>query len=101
MPDNFYKDDPKNDKKKVGAKQTSTSVRRAAMTAQSDDSSEDEEAIEIMGDRDPREKLLSERRLEKRERESYKHSFLTKFIEKHEDAEEEKKTMKTSNFRSQ
>lgn len=101
MPDNFYKDDPKNDKKKVTAKQTSTSVRRTAMTAQSEDSSEDEEAIEMMGDRDPREKLLSERRLEKRERESYKHSFLTKFIEKHEDAEEEKKTMKTSNFRSQ
>lgn len=79
MPDNFYKDD----KKKVIGKQTSTSVRRTAMTGQSDESSEDEGAIEMMGDRDPREKLLSERRLDKRERESYKHSFLTKFMEKH------------------
>jgi hypothetical protein len=45
--------------------------------------------MELGGVRDPRDRLLSERRLEKRERESYKHSFLTKFIEKCE-AEEEK-----------
>ena len=47
---------------------------------------QDEEAIEIEAgiSRDPRDRLLSERRLEKRERESYKHSFLTKFIEKYE-----------------
>lgn len=43
--------------------------------AQSDD---DEEG-------DEEDKLLSEKRLEKRERESYKHSFLTKYFEKHED----------------
>ncbi len=73
------------------------------MTAQSDDSSEDEEAIDIIGDRDPREKLLSERRLDKRERESYKHSFLTKFLEKYDDIEEEKKQGPVrggNNFRS-
>ncbi len=96
-------DDPKVEKKKVIGKQTSTSVRRTAMTVQSDESSEDEEAIEMIGDRDPREKLLSERRLEKRERESYKNSFLTKLIEKYDDGEEEKKTgpMKSNNFRAQ
>ncbi len=73
------------------------------MTAQSDESSEDEEAIDIIGDRDPREKLLSERRLDKRERESYKHSFLTKFLEKYDDIEEEKKQGPArggNNFRS-
>jgi hypothetical protein len=73
------------------------------MTAQSDESSEDEEAIDIIGDRDPREKLLSERRLDKRERESYKHSFLTKFLEKYDDNEEEKKQDPArggNNFRS-
>jgi hypothetical protein len=73
------------------------------MTAQSDESSEDEEAIDIIGDRDPREKLLSERRLDKRERESYKHSFLTKFLEKYDDNEEEKKqglARGGNNFRS-
>jgi hypothetical protein len=73
------------------------------MTAQSDESSEDEEAIDIIGDRDPREKLLSERRLDKRERESYKHSFLTKFLEKYDDIEEEKKQGPVrggNNFRS-
>ena len=55
----------------------------------------------MMGDRDPREKLLSERRLEKRERESYKHSFLTKVMEKYNSDEEEKKQEpKFNNFRS-
>ena len=95
-------DDPKVEKKKVIGKQTSTSVRRTAMTVQSDESSEDEETIEMIGDRDPREKLLSERRLEKRERESYKNSFLTKLMEKYDDGEEEKKTgaMKSNNFRA-
>ncbi len=54
----------------------------------------------MMGDRDPREKLLSERRLDKRERESYKHSFLTKMIEKYDDGEEEQKHQpKMNNFR--
>ena len=102
MPDNFYKEDPKVEKKKTMGKQTSTSVRRTAMTVQSDDSSEDEEVNEMIGDRDPREKLLSERRLEKRERESYKHSFLTKLMEKYEDGEEEKKgPTKSNNFRAQ
>ena len=48
--------------------------------------------MELGGGRDPRDRLLSERRLDKRERESYKHSFLTKFMERCED-EEEKKTV--------
>jgi hypothetical protein len=37
--------------------------------------------------------LLSEKQLEKRERESYKHNFLTKYMEKFE--EEEKRLSKT------
>lgn len=41
---------------------------------------------------DEEDKLLSEKRLDKRERESYKHSFLTKLLEK-EDDEESKQTM--------
>lgn len=36
---------------------------------------------------DEEDKLLSEKRLEKRERESYKHSFLTKYMEKLESEE--------------
>ncbi len=46
--------------------------------AKSDD--EDDEGTE-------EDKLLSEKRLEKRERESYKYSFLTKYIEKFEEEE--------------
>lgn len=41
---------------------------------------------------DEEDKLLSEKRLDKRERESYKHSFLTKLLEK-EDDEESKQTV--------
>jgi hypothetical protein len=43
--------------------------------------------LDVSGSRDPRDRLLSERRLDKRERESYKHSFLTKFLEKYDNNE--------------
>lgn len=39
-------------------------------------------------DEDYETSLLSERKLDKRERESYKNNFLTKFLEKYEDTEQ-------------
>lgn len=96
MPENFYKEDPLKAAKPAPTK--SSSIKRPVVPSgnpnlqkESSSEGEDDEAIEL-GGRDPRDRLLSERRLEKRERESYKHSFLTKFIEKYE-AEEEKQTV--------
>lgn len=91
MPDNFYKEDPLKAAKPAPTK--SASIKRPVIPSgnpnlQSSSEGEDDEALEL-GGRDPRDRLLSERRLEKRERESYKHSFLTKFLEKY-DGEEEK-----------
>lgn len=96
MPDNFYKEDPLKAAKPAQTK--STSIKRPAPPSgnpnvQSSSDGEDDEAIEL-GGRDPRDRLLSERRLEKRERESYKNSFLTRFLEKYE-GEEEKQVLKT------
>lgn len=97
MPDNFYKEDPLKAAKPAPTK--SASIKRPVIPSgnpnlQSSSEGEDNEAMELGGGRDPRDRLLSERRLEKRERESYKHSFLTKFLEKYED-EEVKQTLKT------
>lgn len=86
MPDNFYKEDPL----KAAKPTKSASIKRPVppsgnpnLQKESDSDGEDDEAIELMGGtRDPRDRLLSERRLEKRERESYKQSFLVKFLEK-------------------
>lgn len=43
-------------------------------------------------DGDDEDRLLSEKQLEKRERESYKHSFLTKFLDK-EDEQKQSQTV--------
>jgi hypothetical protein len=91
MPDNFYKDDPVKAAKPTKA----ASIKRPVVASgnpnlkkESESEAEDDEAIELMGGtRDPRERLLSERRLEKRERESYKQSFLVKFFDKYEEEE--------------
>ena len=98
MPDNFYKEDPLKAAKPAAK---STSIKRQLqpqsgnpnLQHNSSSDAEDDEAIDL-GGRDPRDRLLSERRLEKRERESYKNSFLVRFIDKHE-GEEEKHQVKT------
>ena len=57
-----------------------------------DEDAEDEEGM------DPSEKLISDKKLEKEERESYKNSFLTKLFEKSElalDDNEESKEPET------
>ena len=101
MPDTFYKEDPL---KAAKPAPKSMSIKRPLQPQSgnpnlqhnnnsSSDGGEDDEANEL-GGRDPRDRLLSERRLEKRERESYKNSFLVRFLDKNE-GEEEKKQLKT------
>ena len=88
MPEAFYKEDP------AKVKKQSTSIKRQPppsgnpnLSMDEDGSADEDDSAMELGGRDPRDRLLSERRLDKRERESYKHSFLTKFIEKYENEE--------------
>ena len=77
MPDAFYKDVKTT---VVPQKQQAAHASMNPRLKKDDDSDEDE---------DYETSLLSERKLDKRERESYKNNFLTKFLEKFEDTEQQ------------
>ena len=76
MPDAFYKDV----KTTVVPQKQPTLASMNPRLKKEDESDEDE---------DYETSLLSERKLDKRERESYKNKFLTKFLEKYEDTEQQ------------